>query len=675
MNNPNNDKSPYAEITEDFIEPDYGQCLHEGNLQLKEGQLEAALSHFLKAASLRETIAPSLCLKIARLYFNLEDYQNADKYALKVAQDQSDFTSWLAAAQLVAEKSVKAQRLSKRSIKLAILGSYTTSHLTKMLTLASARQDVDVEIYESQYAQYRQEILDPNSGLYAFDPDFILLAVHEGEITLKALSANPEEDLELECRRWTSLWELLKERSRAHILQHNFVVSSATPMGHLATQVKGSKYQMTQRLNLELAAYCDNRVSMVDCDRLAAQYGKERWFDPRYWNLAKTALSIEAMPILASHTVSVITAELGLSKKCLVLDLDNTLWGGVVGEDGLANLKLGSDANGEAFVDFQRYILGLQEKGVVLAVCSKNNEKDAREPFEKHPEMLIRLEHIACFMANWDPKPENLRKIAKALNLGLDSLVFVDDNPAERSIVRRLLPEVDVLDLPQDPAYYKSALSSYPWFETSAFTAEDTQRTAQYQARVKLEALKKPSQSIEDFYRSLDMQAVIHPFDTINLPRIVQLIGKTNQFNLTTRRHNMQAVEAFMKNPDCIHLYLRLKDQFTDHGLVCVIIAVCKESVLEIDTWLMSCRVIGRTVENAILSVLTEKARERGCTAIKGIYIPTEKNAPVKNIFQDFGFSEDKMSVEKEAVWTYDLKRKGLVSNQFIKICNDPVSS
>ena len=651
----------------DLDDPDYIQCIHGGNIQLKEGKSEEALKSFLKAASLRETVAPALCLKIARLYFNLEDYKSAGKYALRVAEDVSDFTSWLAAAQLVSKKEIKEQLLSKRSIKLAILGSYTTYHLTKMLALIGAQQGIEIDLYESQYAQYRQEILDPSSRLYTFDPDFILLVVHEGEIVLKGLSADPKGDLALECQRWTSLWNALKERSRAHIIQHNFVVSSDAPMGHLATRIQGSKYQMTQRLNLELAECCDSRVSILDCDRLASQFGKERWFDPRYWNLAKTALSIEAMPILASHTLAVIAAELGLSKKCLVLDLDNTLWGGVVGEDGLANLKLGSDANGEAFVGFQKYILDLQEKGVVLAVCSKNNEKDAKEPFEKHPEMLIQLEHIACFVANWEPKPENLRKISKELNLGLDSLVFVDDNPAERSIVRQFLPEVDVLDLPKDPAYYKSALSNYPWFETSSFTQEDTQRTAQYQARTKLEALKEPSQSIEDFYRSLDMEAYIHPFDGINMPRIVQLIGKTNQFNLTTKRHNTQAVQAFTQNPDCIHLYMRIKDQFTDHGLVSVIIALRNENVLEIDTWLMSCRVIGRTAENAMLSVLSEKAKEMGCVAIKGVYIPTEKNAPVKNLFRDFEFSEEETGSEK-SVWLYDLKNKGLIENNFIDI-------
>jgi len=656
------------QLAEDLNDPDYSQCLHGGNLQLKNGELEKALESFLKAASLREAVAPTLCLKIARLYFSLGDYQKAGKYAFRVAEDMGDFTSWLAAAQLVSKNEIQAQLLSRRSIRLAILGSYTTSHLTKMLAFIGAKQGIEIDIYECQYAQYRQEILDSGSRLYTFDPDFILLAVHECEIVLEGLSGDPKGDLELECQRWTSLWELLKERSRAHIVQHNFVVPADVPMGHLATRIPGSKYQMIQRLNLDLAAYCDSRVSIVDCDRLASQYGKGRWFDPRYWNLAKTALSIEAMPVLASHSLTVIAAELGLSKKCLVLDLDNTLWGGVVGEDGLANLELGSGANGEAFVEFQKYILGLQEKGVVLAVCSKNNEKDAKEPFEKHPEMVIQLKHIACFIANWEPKPENLQKIAKELNLGLDSLVFVDDNPAERSIVKQFLPEVDVLDLPQDPAYYKRALSNYPWFETNSFTLEDTQRTAQYQARAKLEALKEPSQSIEDFYRSLGMQANICPFDAINLPRIVQLIGKTNQFNLTTRRHNAQAVQAFMDNPDCIHLYLRLKDQFTDHGLVSVLIALRNENILEIDTWLMSCRVIGRTVENTMFSVLTKKAKEMGCTAIRGVYRPTEKNLPVENLFRDFEFSEQSVGSGEETVWIYDLKDKGLVTNNFIDI-------
>jgi len=660
-----------SEIAIGLIDPEYIQYLHQGNVQQKEGKSKEALESFLKAAALFGTVAPSLCLKIARLFLKQKNYGNACGYAVRVAEDVSDFTSWLAAAQLLSKNEVSEQLSSKRSIKLAILGSYTTSHLTPMLVLAGAQRGIKIKIYESGYAQYRQEILDTASPLYAFEPDVILLAVHEGELNLKVFSSDSAGDLKREFQRWTSLWALLKERTQAHVIQHNFVVSTDVPAGHLASCILGAKYPATQRLNLALAEACDSRISIVDCDRLASQYGKERWFDPRYWNIAKTALSIEAMPFLARHTLAVIAADLGLSKKCLVLDLDNTLWGGIVGEDGLANIKLGSDANGEAFVDFQQYILGLQEKGVVLAVCSKNNEKDAKEPFEKHPEMQIKLEHIACFVANWEPKPDNIQYIAKELDLGLDSLVFVDDNPAERRIVKQFLPDVDVLDLPAEPAYYRRTLSNYPWFETSSFTQEDTQRTAQYQARSKINALKeKPSQSIEDFYRSLDMKAEIRPFDHLNLPRIVQLIGKTNQFNVTTRRHSTQKIEAFMGNSNCIHLYLRLKDQFTDHGLVSILIAMRDEDILEIDTWLMSCRVIGRTVEHAILSVLMRKAKELGCSAVRGVFLPTEKNMLVKNLYRDFGFSEQE-AVSGRNVWLYDIKNKGLIENNFIDILEE----
>jgi FkbH-like protein len=247
----------------------------------------------------------------------------------------------------------------------------------------------------------------------------------------------------------------------------------------------------------------------------------------------------------------------------------------------------------------------------------------------------------------------------------------VDDNPAERRIVKQFLPDVDVLDLPAEPAYYRRTLSNYPWFETSSFTQEDTQRTAQYQARSKINALKeKPSQSIEDFYRSLDMKAEIRPFDHLNLPRIVQLIGKTNQFNVTTRRHSTQKIEAFMGNSNCIHLYLRLKDQFTDHGLVSILIAMRDEDILEIDTWLMSCRVIGRTVEHAILSVLMRKAKELGCSAVRGVFLPTEKNMLVKNLYRDFGFSEQE-AVSGRNVWLYDIKNKGLIENNFIDILEE----
>jgi FkbH-like protein len=422
---------------------------------------------------------------------------------------------------------------------------------------------------------------------------------------------------------------------------------------------------MTHALNARLGEQAASAVSVVDCERLSALFGKQRWFDPRYWHVAKQAVALEALPLLARHIAAVIAADVGLSRKCLVLDLDDTLWGGVIGEDGLAGIRLGYGVDGEAFVAFQEYLLKLKNKGVLLAVCSKNNELDAREPFEKHPEMRIRLDDIALFVANWQSKPDNLRMIAKTLNIGLDSLVLVDDNPVERAAARQLVPEVDVIPLPADPTLYSRALSQYLLFETGWFTPEDAKRTDLYQTQARITALEASAGSMEEFYRSLQMQAIVAPFEEPHLPRIAQLIGKTNQFNLTTHHYGIPQLRAFMSEPSCVHFYLRLRDCFTDHGLVSLMIAQHQGELLDIDTWLMSCRVIGRRVEATMLAYLCQRAEQLGCTSIRGTYISTAKNGMVKNIFAEFGFELIGESGDT-FIWLYDIRTKGSITNEFI---------
>ena len=424
---------------------------------------------------------------------------------------------------------------------------------------------------------------------------------------------------------------------------------------------------MTQAVNARIGERTRNGVSILDCERLSSLFGKLRWFDPRYWHLGKQAVALDALPLLARHMAAVIAADLGLTRKCLVLDLDNTLWGGVIAEDGLAGIKLGNGVDGEAFVAFQEYIYRLKQKGVILAVCSKNNEADAKEPFEKHPEMRLKLDDIAMFVANWQPKPDNLRVIAKTLDLGLDSFVFVDDNPIEREAVRQILPEVDVISVPADPAYYTRALSDYLLFETSSFTSEDAKRTSQYKGRAQINELQAAATNLSDFYRSLNMKAIVALFDDFHLPRVAQLIGKTNQFNLTTRRHGLPQLEAFVKNPNCVHFYFRLRDRFADHGLVSLMIAMRRANVLEIDTWLMSCRVLGRTVEATMLQFLFERAQTLGCTSVRGTYIPTAKNAMAKDVFAKFGFKLVEES-DGSSVWEIDLMVQQPIKNEFIEV-------
>ena len=649
-----------------FLNNEATAALELGDRLRKEGNLGRAIDAYLAAAEHAHPVPASLCLSLARTYVRMNNIPEAIRWAVAVVDAGDDFSTWLSAASIIENATNWKTGEPRRRSRLALAGSFTTLQLRAILPLAGLRHGIEFETWEAPYGQYRQELLDPQSALYRSQPDFIVLAVHEGELALPFLSQKPEDDVAREIARWTSLWEVAALHSSARLVQFNFALPAEAPLGHLGARLPGSRYAMTLAVNAGLGLAAGTRVDLIDCERLSALVGKEQWTDPRYWHLSKQAVALPALPLLARHLTAVIAADLGLSRKCLVLDLDNTLWGGVIAEEGLAGIKLGGDQTGEAFVAFQEYIRCLKEKGVILAVCSKNNEADAKEPFERHPEMRLKLHDFAAFVANWEPKADSLVRIAETLNIGLDSLVFVDDNPVECAAVCRAVPQVDVIALPADPAYYTSTLSEYLMFETAAFTPEDARRTEQYRARSLAARLEKSAGSLEELWESLEMTATIAPFDELNLPRIVQLIGKTNQFNLTARRHGQAQLETFMQDPDCIHFSLRLRDRFTDHGLVALMIVIQRGRILEIDTWLMSCRVIGRTVERTMLAHLCAHAAQRGATTIRGLYFPAAKNQLVKDLYSQFGFLAAEEVADGQA-WHYDLAARGPIENRFIQ--------
>jgi FkbH-like protein len=642
-------------------------ALDRANNLKRQGDVRGALQVCLETAERVEPVPAVLCLTLVRAYLALDEVSEAIRWATSVVDAGDDLPAWQSAASLIKEAAHCNLASRKRTARVAVAGSFATQQLNAILPLAALRQGIQLEMWEAPYGQYRQELLNSQSALYRSQPDFILIAVHEGELTLPRMSDSPEIDVANEVARWTSLWDAAALYSTARVIQFNFAVPAEAPFGHLGRRLPGSRYAMTHAVNASLGAAAGARADVIDCERISALIGKEQWIDPRYWHLSKQGISMNALPLLARHVVAVLAADLGLSRKCLVLDLDNTLWGGVVAEDGLEGIRLGGDACGEAFVAFQDYVLQLKDKGVILAVCSKNNEDDAKEPFERHPDMRLKLDDFAAFFANWDPKTDNLVRIAQTLNIGLDALVFADDNPLECAAVRRALPQVDVIALPRDPAYFIRELSRYLLFETSSFTVDDARRTEQYRARSQAARLEQSAGSIEELWATLDMTATISPFDKLSLPRIVQLIGKTNQFNLTTRRHGQGQVEAFLQDPECIHFSVRLRDRFADHGLVALLIAKQGGSSLEIDTWLMSCRVIGRSLENAMLAYLSQRAALRGITRIRGLYIPTAKNGLVKDLYSKLGFtrSGDRDGAE---VWDYALSVYGPIENRFIKV-------
>ncbi len=551
-----------------------------------------------------------------------------------------DFAAWIGGARLLDSLGPAAAAASTRQARIAVVGNSTITQLAGLLPLAALRFGVAVEVLETGFDQYRQEILAPDSALHRFSPDVVVIATDEHAAQVPDRAGDPAAVVAAEVERWQSLWRAVAEHSGARVVQHNFAVRPDLVHGHLATRMADLRSSMLGELNRSLAAVAPPGVNIVDCDGLAASFGKDRWFDDRYWYVAKQAVSLAALPALARHTAAAIAAQLGLTRKVLVLDLDGTLWGGIVGEDGLGGIQLGQGSpDGEAFSAFQRYCKALSERGVVLAVCSKNDPDAARLPFRQHPDMVLTEEDIAVFVADWAPKPEGLRHIARTLNLGLGALVFADDNPAERELVRAALPQVEVIDLPDEPSGYVEAVAGSLLFETAGLTDEDRARAAAYQALAAAESLRASASSIEDFHHDLAMTAQVLPFDEVSLPRVVQILAKTNQFNLTTRRHDEDAVRGFMADPGTVTMAIRLRDRLADHGLVVVVIATEDGDTLDVDTWAMSCRVIGRTLERTVLAHLIDEARNRGLRTIRGTYVPTERNRLVASLYSDLGFS------------------------------------
>jgi FkbH-like protein len=434
----------------------------------------------------------------------------------------------------------------------------------------------------------------------------------------------------------------IKANSNAVCIFQTFAAPVETLFGSLDRSLKGTRRSLIDDINRELAEYVFGSGDvLLDVAGLAETVGLAAWHDTQLWNMAKLSFSDELIPLYADHLARTVAAIRGKSRKVLILDLDNTVWGGVIGDDGLDGIKIAQgDAQGEAHLAVQRFGIDLRQRGIVLAVSSKNNDDVAREPFEKHPEMLLKLDHIAVFQANWSDKATNIQAIAEELSLGLDAMVFLDDNPMERGLVRKLLPEVAVPELPEEPAYYTRTLAAAGYFEAVAFAKEDLMRAGFYQDNTKRANLQKRAGGVDAYLASLDMIITFRPFDATGRARIVQLINKSNQYNLTTRRYTDPEVTDAQDDPDVFTLQVRLADIFGDNGMISVVI--CRPGISgewEVDTWLMSCRVLGRKVEHMVLREILEHARAAGIHKIIGTYRPTEKNKLVIDHYAKLGFT------------------------------------
>ncbi|MGO9469313.1 MAG: HAD-IIIC family phosphatase [Isosphaeraceae bacterium] len=533
------------------------------------------------------------------------------------------------------------------SLRLAILGGPTTTQLRQLIEVFLAGAGMDGEIYEADYGLFRQEILTPGSGLDRFQPTFVFLATGARDVARRP-GMDHEEDAvarlaALELADWAHLWETANARWNAIVLQNNFEIAPGGVLGHHALRHPAAWEHYLERLNRLLADRAPSYVVLHDQRGLAAEAGARDWFDPRFYLEFKMPCGPECLVAYAHSVVSLVRAAVGRSKKARVLDLDNPLWGGRVGDLGAGGIRLGQGSGeGEAFVAFQRYAKELRERGILLAVCSKNDEDKAREPFEKREDMVLRLADFSCFIANWENKVDNLREIAERLDLKLDSFVFVDDNPAERAVVRRFLPEVAVPDLPEDPAGFIQALALHRYFETIALTSEDAARARYYAENARRKDLAARTCDLTSFLASLEMRMKVEPVSDLNIERVTQLLNKSNQFNLTTRRYTLPQVREIAAAADWRTLTFSLKDKLGDNGLISVILLRKKDQdSLVIDTWVMSCRVLQRGVEEFARNELVELAREEGRARILGTYIPTSKNSMVEHHYARLGFEPD----------------------------------
>ena len=531
--------------------------------------------------------------------------------------------------------------------RVALLRSFTVEPLVPLLRASAWVGGVALEVQVGAFGAWTQEILDPESALYRFEPDIAVLAVQTRDVApdlwerFADLSAGGvEAAVDRVTEEYRALVETFRRQSGASLIIHNLELPPAPRHGVLDAQIptgqKGAIEAINRRL-LDLAAGLAG-VYVLDYDGLVARHGRLAWHEPRKWLTARLPIAPSCLMHLVREWLRLLFPLTGRSCKALVLDLDNTLWGGVVGEDGVEGIELGLEYPGAAWRGLQRVALDLFHRGILLAVCSKNNEADALEAFDGHPGMLLEREHIAAWRINWTDKATNLRQIAEELNIGVDALALVDDNPAERLWVREQLPEVHVIELPADPFGYAEAVSADPVFERLDLLQEDRARGRHYVQERQRSDLAATLRSPEDFYRSLQMRIEVAPVTPHTRPRVAQLTRKTNQFNLTTHRYTEQEIEALAASPDRTVLSMRSLDRFGDNGLVGVAILHFQGETCIIDTFLLSCRVIGRTLESAFLALIADRARHAGASRLQGWFLPTKKNTPAGDFYTSHGF-------------------------------------
>jgi len=550
---------------------------------------------------------------------------------------------------LMKKRSLKralSVRENLQPIRIAVLGGSTTNELVNLLELWLLESGFSPTFHQSEYGRYYVDAVHDTQSLVEFKPDVIYVHTSVNDIQTFAPLQSSQNEFENyvanEFGRFKQIWDSISEKIGCIVIQNNFEFPSHAILGKLDATKNGGHTRFVMEMNrgFALAAEKNPKLLIQDVCSISARVGLANWFDAKRWYSYKIMTTVEGSRELAISLNAMVRALYGKSRKVLVLDLDNTLWGGVIGDDGVEKIQIGRETPvAEAYTAFQEYCLSLRNRGVLLAVCSKNNEETAKQGFQ-HPDSILKLEHISCFKANWDPKHENIALIAKELNLGADSFVFVDDNPAERAIVAGQINGIAVPDVGDDVAKYVGIIEAGRYFEQTSFSKEDIERAALYAENSQRAAFETKFADYGEYLDSLEMIGEIDRFKPIYIERIAQLTNKTNQFNLTTRRYTLADMERIAVDSKYIGMYGKLSDRFGDHGLISVVLGRLEDEALYMDLWLMSCRVLKRDMEVAMLDAVVEAARKADAKQIMGMYLPTPKNSMVAGFYAGLGFEQ-----------------------------------
>lgn len=561
------------------------------------------------------------------------------------------------------------------TIRIAVLASFTANGIKEVLFVKCCGIGLLPDVYVCSYNQYAQEILDKNSGLYRFKPELIIVMIDSMSILgeyyfmpYRSTDDDRKKFIDSQLNYMLSLMNSLKANTNGIIVLNNLMAPLYSPLGILENKQPFGIIEAVECMNklLREAFRNDSQIFVFDYNSFSSKLGKQGIMDSKMYYLGDMKIDFKHFPALAEEYLAYIKPLKSLNRKCLVLDLDNTLWGGIIGEDGLDGISLGHDPKGKPFLEFQKYVLSLFNRGIILAVNSKNNMDDALEVFRKHPYSILKEEHFASLQINWNDKIYNMKAIAEELNIGMDSIAYIDDDKSNREMIKGAFPEALVVETPEDPSLYIKALTEMNDFNTLQIVKEDKAKGKMYAEQRKRKELEKAATDITEYLKGLETVVTIEKANSFNTPRITQLTQKTNQFNMTTRRYMEEDIKKLSSGGNFLVVCAKVEDKFGDHGIVGASIVEKNTDEWRIDTFLLSCRVIGRKIEEALLAFIAEEARKGKARRLIGEFIPTKKNMPAKSFYNDSGFELKGNSGAKE-VWSYDLEN-GFAFPQFIKI-------